>query len=399
MMLLRCKIGLASLLLAMLLGAALHACGGGDSGALALPTSTPGGPGDPTSTPGGPGDPTSTPGGPGDPTSTPGGPVEPTPIVVFPGDDLGDRVMDAPAGSTVVVAPGSYDPLVLSSGDVQPGVILEADVTGFLTGSPGAAVTIAARRGERAAVDLVGIDDLLLDGFSIRGGAKAGVVIESSANITLLNCLITRNPGDGVLIDDSFSSFLFNNLIWVNSLSGIHVRDSDDAAVYNNTVWGNDGRGIFVDDSFDIFLRNNIFDSNGGNGIEVDDASFAFDGEYNLNTDGYSGVDQGFGDITDSPLFVAPSDSIRGEGFRLNSGLVGSNSPALEAGDPLTPASLIDALTVRTTRVDNGLDAEPVDMGYHYALQQSTPTAQPTPTLTPTPTLPITPGTTPPIPS
>ena len=66
----------------------------------ATPTATPAGPlptvGGPTATPRATA--TDTPGGPPTPTRTP------TPLVVLPGEDLAGRLMEAPAGSTVLVA-------------------------------------------------------------------------------------------------------------------------------------------------------------------------------------------------------------------------------------------------------------------------------------------------------
>ncbi len=310
-------------------------------------------------------------------------------LIVRPGQDITAIAKAAPSGATLLVAPGVYASVILNPGDLQGPLTLIADVTGAGTDSPAAPVVISVR-GTSPAVDLSGQSDLTLDGFSLRGGVGAGVRVSDSSRITVRNCLIAENRGDGVVFDASSDGLVFNNVIFDNAGSGVRVLGTVGLRVINNTVYGNADDGVVVGDasdpSSDPVIRSNIFNGNGGAGLSIDASTTAVDFDYNLNTDGYAGdAEPAPHDIAGTlanPLFVAPAR----EDFHLALGLVGSQSPAVDTGDPATDAALVAALTVRTTQPDGTLDTPPVDLGYHYAAPAPTPTPRPRPTRTPTPT-------------
>ena len=320
------------------------------------------------------------------PTGTPVGRV----VVVHSGGNIADAARAAPPGSTILVAPGLYIPVDLQAGDLQGPIALVADVSGLQTDSPPAAVTINVR-GASAGIHLSGQSNVTVDGFTVRGAARAGVLVEQSTSIVVRNCAVTDTRGDGMLFDGSSSTLVLNNLIFGNSGSGIEVRGSSDIRVVNNTLYQNQDAGIAVGDAAEpsstIVVRNNIANLNTPTGLRADPSTDGYDADYTLNTDGYgadtpAGSHDVIGNIA-NPLFIAPTR----EDFHLANGLSGSQSPAVDAGDPAIDADIANALGQRTTQTDGSADTPPVDLGYHYPPVPPTPTPKPkAPTRTPTPT-------------
>jgi len=301
----------------------------------------------------------------------------PTPsgtIIVRSGNSLLSALRRAPAGTLVIAAPGIYEQLALRQGDLRGPITLLADVTGTLTESPAAPVIINAR-GQSPAIDIAGVSDLTIDGFTLRGGASAGARVANSQGVTMRNCVISDTRGDGVRFDGTESGSLFDNLILRNSGAGIALHGTNDVRIVNNTVFGNTGNGIFIGDasttSNNITVKNNIINANGSDGLAVDPSTSGYDGDFNLNTDGYAdGTPVGGDDINSSPLFIAPGIN----DFHIGVGLVRSTSPALDAGDPSIDGNTASALGNRSTQTDNSSDVPPVDLGYHYPGPAVTPT-------------------------
>jgi len=327
------------------------------------------------------------------PTGTPTGDV----LVVHSGASIGDVARAARAGSTLFVEPGVYGPIQLRAGDLRGPITLIADVNGLRSDSPAAPVTISVR-GSVPAIQLTGLSNVTIDGFSVRGGADAGVLVEQSSAVAVQNCLITGSRGDGVRFDGSSNVLALDNLVFGNSGSGILVRGSSDVRLINNTLYQNQEAGVSVGDAADpsnaVTLRNNILNLNTPVGLTADPSTSGYDSDFNLNTDGYGadtpqGVDDVVGNNIANPLFIAPAR----EDFHLGRGLFGSVSPAVDAGDPEIDAEVAAALGERTTQTDGSVDMPPVDFGYHYPAILPTPTPLPrqptrTPTRSPTPTRP-----------
>jgi parallel beta-helix repeat protein len=321
-----------------------------------------------------------------DRTRTPTG--APTPggvVIVRPGASIAAAAKAAPPGSIILVAPGVYAAVELRAGDLRGPVTLIADVSGLQTNSSAAPVTINVRGGA-AGIRLSEQSGVTVDGFTIRGAASAGVLVQQSAGIIVQNCTVTSTRGDGMLIDGSSNALALDNLIFGNSGSGIQVHGSSDVRVINNTLYQNQDSGIVIGDptlpSSSILVRNNIANRNTPAGLKADPSTEGYDSDYNLNTDGYgadtpTGAHDIIGNIA-NPLFIAPAL----EDFHLSSG---SQSPAVNAGDPAIDAEIADALDQRTTQTDGSADVSPVDLGYHYPAVQPTPTPKPKPTRTPTP--------------
>jgi parallel beta-helix repeat protein len=310
------------------------------------------------------------------PTGTPTGDV----LVVHPGASIGDVARAARAGSTLFVEPGVYGPIALGAGDLRGPITLIADVNALHSDSPAAPVTISVR-GNVPGIRISGLSNVTIDGFSVRGGAGAGVLVEQSSAIAVQNCLVTATRGDGVHFDGSSSVVALDNLVFGNSGSGILVHGSSDVRLINNTLYQNQAAGVSVGDATEpsnaITLRNNISNLNTPVGLTADPSTSGYDSDFNLNTDGYGadtpqGVDDIIGDIA-NPLFIAPAR----EDFHLGRGSSGSQSPAVDAGDPEIDAEVAAALGQRTTQTDGSPDAPPVDLGYHYPAVLPTPTPLP----------------------
>jgi parallel beta-helix repeat protein len=245
---------------------------------------------------------------------------------VRPGGSIASAARAAPPGSTIVVAPGLYAPVDLTSGNLQGPITLLADVSGIQTDSAAAPVTISVRGGT-AGIHLAGQSNVTVDGFSVRGATSAGVLVEQSDGVIVQNCTVTGTRGDGILFDSSSSALAFNNVVLGNSASGIQVRGSSDVRLINNTLYQNQDAGIVVGDATDpstaIMVRNNIVNLNTPTGLTADPATDGYDADYNLNTDGYgaetpAGSHDIIGNIA-NPLFIAPTR----EDFHLAKGLSG----------------------------------------------------------------------------
>jgi parallel beta-helix repeat protein len=341
------------------------------------------------------------------PTSQTPPPLTPVPIHVQQGGDLAAVISIAQPGSIFIVSPGTYGPVVFPTDDRGP-IVVFADVTAQLNSesAPGP-VVIDAHDGP-VALDISGQSSILIDGVTVRGATDAGIRVNGSSNITIQNCTVKHNTGDGIRFEDSVSGTVFDNLIFLNNGSGIRTVGTSDLRAINNTATQNNGAGIFIGDasapSSGILFENNIVHDNAQVGIAV--VASDAQGNFNLNTDGYLGIQPGRSDLTKEnipnldPLFRFP-DRVYGEdvGFFLSRG-----SLAIDTGDPRTDVALLDIIQLsscptaarcdRVTQVDGQPDNAPLDLGFHYpelVLPQPTPTrapvntpVRPTPTLKPT---------------
>ncbi len=365
----------------------LTACGGGNNGSPAVT------PGTPTRTPTRtlrPGEPTFTP----TPTLAPPAPTAtPTPVEVVPGTrGIVDAVRQAPPGAIVAVPAGVYAPFRLTATDVNGPVRIVADITGQLTGFPAGEVVVNANRGATA-VTLESVAELTLEGFTLRNSARAAIEVRDSENVTLVNLVVRENARDGIRLLQTRQARIWNNLLWRNTGAGVALLNSSGVAVVNNTFYGNGGSGLVVGSpgfpSNDVSARNNIFVANTPFGILVDPAAEGFDGDFNLNRDGYGNVPKGPSDLNEDPFWFNPNSP---DGLRIpgTDDDCRGGSAVLDAGDPDTDPELVAILAGRTTQVDNKPDCTGVgccppgcfpgteldcarvgrvDLGYHYPIR------------------------------
>ena len=388
----------------------MHGCGNGGGGGNGTPgaatrtavpttlrTRTPTPPGGRTPTPDArtatPAARTPTPGGrtptPGGPTVTPGQGGTPTPtfsedeiIYVYPGENISDAMVVAPAGGLVIVAPGTYEPFEIFAGELQGPLTVRADLTGEITESPPAPVTIVARSGVFAGIGIYDQNDLVIEGFTVRGGTDAAILVVGGSRVTVRDSTTTRSAGDGIWFQDSIDGLVFNNIVTDNAGVGVSALGTTNLRILSNTVYKNASAGFYAGTGTDDVpatateLKNNIFDANTPVGIVVDETSApTYVGHHNLNTTGYDGVQAGAGDVSTAPQFVAPNTGAY---------YLGPGSPALDRGDAQIAADLLSYLLQRTTQASGATDQAPVDLGYHYPAAQPTPTKKPRATQTPT---------------
>ena len=339
------------------------------------------------------------------PTPPPDSTPIPSPVVVPPGGDIGQTAKRLPPGSTIFLSAGQYPAFTLSG---LTDITLIADVAAVVNpaGQQGPVVVNGAAL--TPAIQISDSSGITLNGLTITGGLGSGISIANSPGTIVRNCIVDGNhiaATDGVLVSASVNVLIFNNLIFKNSGNGIHVIGGGNVQLINNTVSENQLIGLQIGDNgapTDAFVRNNIVDSNKHGGIAAAFGS-VLDADYNLynaNVHTYLGTAvKGANDLSGDPqfTFVGPSDV---QGFYLT-----QISPAVDAGDPSTDTNIVELLTScggdgcldeldLTTQVDNSLDVEPVDIGYHHSivLPLPTPTRVPvtrpprtaTPTRTPT---------------
>ena len=357
-----------------------QACGGGGGGGGGTSPNAQG-----TGTPR---PPVTQPGARGTATPTFGSSRTPGPdmMIVQSGESIVDAAKSVHDGGIVVVAPGTYAAVVLNPGDLQGSVTLFADITGEFTDSAPAAVVIAAKSTDEAALEAFSQSGLFIDGFTLRGGTDAGFLCGDCSGITIQDCTISGGHGDAVRLERSDDVLVFNNLLTGNKGAGVAALGTVSLQVINNTIYNNaaDGLLLSLDEndraSTSAFLRNNIFNKNKPTGIVVDtgppSSLDGFDANFNLNTDGYSGTDRGTDDVNADPLFIFPS----GGDFHLASG-----SRAISTGTDAIDGDLVDSLGQLSTQTDATLDTPPLDLGYHYSAPIPTPTKIPKPTRTGTP--------------
>jgi parallel beta-helix repeat protein len=307
-------------------------------------------------------------------------------VIVLSGEDIAHAARNAAPGSIIAVAPGLYQPVVLSPGDLQGSLTLYADVTGELTGNPPAPVTIVARSGDAAAFEAFSQAGLTIDGFTLRGGTDAALVITESVGVVVLDCTVTRSDGDAILIERSDDVLIFNNVLAGNGGSGLALLGSRDVRAFNNTVYDN-AAAVFasIDEqsrpSANVVLLNNIFHQNSRVGILIDTepptSLGGYEGDFNLNTDGCEGAPRGPSDIDADPLFILAG---------LDDFHLAPSSPAIDRGTDAIDGDLMGALHQRSTQANGSVDAPPLDLGYHYPGPM--PAVPPTPVRRPTPPVP-----------
>jgi parallel beta-helix repeat protein len=292
----------------------------------------------------------------------------------------------APSGSRIIVGPGTYNEGVTAASVLA----FFADTSGAFTQDPPGAVVIDLSGLQEPGFELSSSKGSLIDGFTIKHAADAGIVLKGSSDSSIIqDCTISLTVGDGIRLQDSSNVLVFNNLVYDNAGTGIGVGaatvGSANAKIVNNTIFGNSTRGITVGDaapkpaSPGTFIRNNIIQNNVGDAsIEVFTGSdVGYDEDFDLVTPAtflpVSPDLSGKHDFRDvDAQFVGPT---RGD-FHLS-----SSSPAIDEGDTSDlvhktmtvdsngqPISISVFLKGRTTTGGTVCDLKAPDLGFHYAV-------------------------------
>lgn len=351
-------------------------------------------------------------GTPNDSTPTPGVFIPtPTAIVVAPGGEtILSAVRRTEPGGTVVVAAGSYPSLEIRGEDLQGPVSLLADTTG-VGAAVGSGSVLINGTSRSPAISLRQAQDLVLDGFTALGSSRSGIEIQNSSGVTLRNIEVRQNAADGIVIAGGENILLFNSLVTSNGQNGVAAFGVSDFRLLQSTIAGHPRIGVAISEapgnlvSDGVEIRNNIIDGSGNLGLFISESSIAVSAGFNLTRNGCGPGPCPANTLTSDPLFagntfylIPPDDFCAG------------GSPAVDAGDPNTPAEFLAALDLRTTRLDGEPDCigegccpagctggecfklGRVDLGYHPLAPRAfiTPTPPNTPTNTPAPTAPPT---------
>ncbi|TVQ52531.1 MAG: hypothetical protein EA377_09965 [Phycisphaerales bacterium] len=234
-----------------------------------------------------------------------------------PGDfaNVQDAIEAAPAGTTVILAPGTYtEPIdtagkavhLLSSGGPD---VTTIDVTGLNT----SAITIANGEGP----------DTIIEGFTFTGGNAqyGGGMFVSGADPTVINCHFINNTatyGGGVAVLDGGMSFSVDMFVSDNSAEqggGVFIQNSEvnfpgDTLIQNNEA--EQGGGIYVlsgQVTFpgDTLINGNVAEHAGG-GILISNSEVSFPGDTLINN---NTANQGGGlAVFDGGTVAFPGDTL-----------------------------------------------------------------------------------------
>jgi hypothetical protein len=138
-------------------------------------------------------------------------------LTVSPGQDLGAIVNGAPDGGVVLVESGTYAPFVLTNSHVT------------VRAAPGHSAVIS---GGVDAMELVGVDDVTIEGLTVRGAIEYGIDVRDSTNVRIRSVSATRN-GTGMRISGWQSHDV--------SVEGSALHTND--RMIRNTCGGNDDFG------------------------------------------------------------------------------------------------------------------------------------------------------------
>lgn len=209
----------------------------------------------------------------------------------------------------------------------------------------------------------------------ISNNRNEGIYISNPVSVEISGCLIKgnldySNRGRGIELGSTYSRVTIkNNLIENNSISCMW---DDSPAIINNTIAGG-AYGIeypYNDYYVTPIIKNNIITGT-GTGIYLKRTNGAPVIDYNdvwNNTINYSGCSVGANDISADPSFAAgPIGS-----YYLSQIAAGqaADSPCIDAGSD-TAVSL--GLQDLTTRTDREKDSGAVDIGYHYFIDNNAP--------------------------
>jgi predicted outer membrane repeat protein len=210
-------------------------------------------------------------------------------------------------------------------------------------------------------------------------GRGAGIACEAQSNPLIFGNVIRENTdkntafeGGGISVENS-EPILVNNIIMGNRAphgGGVYLYNSS-IQLLNNTIAENEatsyfGGGVYVNECAPV-IKHNVLSNNRANhgaGVYADIDGFPVfihNLFWNNDNDDTYGCEPGEDDLFDDPLFTGGPF---GE-FYLSQIKAGQsmNSPCLDYGTDPAHSGGFDTLTTRTDEV---VDTEMVDIGFHY---------------------------------
>ncbi|HET6447634.1 MAG TPA: right-handed parallel beta-helix repeat-containing protein [Conexibacter sp.] len=176
---------------------------------------------------------------------------------------LAPAAAQAHAGDTVHVLAATYQGTLrpLNSGTTSAPIR-------FVAAEPGVVLDAA---GAANAVKLVGVSDIVLDGFAIRGGTSQGVWIDNAPRAALSDLDVGPNPGAGIQVKATSGLRVERSTLHGNGSAGIlELAGTSGARYVSDTITGNGiGGGTYGGDGIQL----------GGSGALVADSTVVGNGD------------------------------------------------------------------------------------------------------------------------
>ncbi len=184
-------------------------------------------------------------------------------LTVSPGQSIQAAIDAAPAGSTIVVRPGTYhENVAITKNNVNlvgtPGKTILKPGAGAPTGACAASgpeggppesdgICVLGQFDFSTFTLISPIKGVRVTGFTVENFPNEGIFVLGGLNTTVRNNTLVDNGGYGVYANTSTSTAILNNTASGSGEAGVYVGDSPDARanVQGNNVFDN-GFGIFI---------------------------------------------------------------------------------------------------------------------------------------------------------
>ncbi|HYD47542.1 MAG TPA: right-handed parallel beta-helix repeat-containing protein, partial [Terriglobales bacterium] len=236
------------------------------------------------------------------------------------------------AGDVVVVGPGTYGEANIGprrSGAEGRPIVFRADRSGAETGDPPGAVMVRPPPSQSTGFLVLGHRHIVIEGFTVRGGADAGIQIRSSApgtahagDVVVRDCDVQESAKRGIDVVALGPVQVIDNTVLINGSGGIAVVGVEGRGgpftISGNGAEGNAGAGIFVDRAAGGVIAGNRVLDNDFIGIQVR-RSVAVSVDQNIaSTNGGSGI----------RIDVDPQQTGVAEDFQVSNNLLEDNADA-----------------------------------------------------------------------
>jgi len=200
-------------------------------------------------------------------------------FTVKKGQSIQAAINAAPAGSTIVVKPGTFrENVTIAKNNIKlqgtPGLTILKPPAGAPTGGC-AFVAFPGGPVENSGICVIGdldfsdfsvikpVTGVSVTGFTVRNFPNQGVFVLGGENTTVQNNVFTNNGGYGVFANTSTGTRILDNTASGSGEAGLYVGDSPSAqaVVKGNTAFNN-GFGIFIRSaSSGSIVANNVHDN------------------------------------------------------------------------------------------------------------------------------------------
>jgi len=180
-------------------------------------------------------------------------------IIRVPGDyaSITEAAARAEPGAIIIVEPGSYKENVLINKPL------------FLRTSRGAdKTTITAENPDKAAIHVLGTQDVTILGFTIKGSLISGILVEKNKNVKIILNKVINNENGLIVISSDRGAIISNNFDSNNSY-GLYITKSKEFIVRHNSISNNGDKGLFVYNAHKNSLLDNKINLNRWNGMLI----------------------------------------------------------------------------------------------------------------------------------